>query len=298
MEVKGKLVVITGSAQGLGRAFAERLLKAGAKVCLSDVNPEAGKSTMSAFKETFGEDRVAFIRCDVTKRDDLVALYEDCEQHFAAKIDIWCNNAGINANHGWRLCLEVNTMAVMEAVEVVMERMSGRGGLIVNTASLAGIVSSTGNGGHASYPYFASKHAVVSLTRNLGCGAVLADTGIKVQCLCPCFADTAIIDDKDGGNTFRRSLENSIGILSVESVADAFMQLVEKCDNGAALIVHPWGPPVVYHDPALHLVVTLAALSMVFGKLFGLKMLRLRHQLFAFAFFFAFLLLFFRIVLF
>ena len=94
---------------------------------------------------------------------------------------------------------KVNTMAVMEATEVVMERMSGRGGLIVNTASLAGvmmvviieimltmmimmmmtmimipidqysitqkgIVSSTGNGGHASYPYFASKHAVVKNT--------------------------------------------------------------------------------------------------------------------------------------
>jgi len=298
MEVKGKLAVVTGSAQGLGRAFAERLLESGANVCLSDVNPEVGKSTMSALKETFGEDRVAFIRCDVTKKDELVTLYEGCELHFGAKIDIWCNNAGINANHGWRLCLEVNTMAVMEATEVVMERMSGRGGLIVNTASLAGIVSSTGNGGHGSYPYFASKHAVVSLTRNLGCEAVLSDTGIKVQCLCPCFADTAIIDDKDGGNTFRRSLENSIGILTVESVADAFLQLVEKCDNGAALIVQPWGPPVVYHDPAYPLVITLAALSMVLGKLFGLKMLRLRHQLLAFAFFFAFLLLLFRIVLF
>merc|ERR1712192_108505 len=229
-----------------------------------------GKSTLSELKETFGQDRVAFISCDVTKRDNLVALYEGCEHHFGAKIDIWCNNAGINANHGWRLCLEVNTMAVMEATEVVMERMSGRGGLIVNTASLAGIVSSTGNGGHASYPYFASKHAVVSLTRNLGCHAVLGDTGIKVQCLCPCFADTAIIDDKDGGNTFRKSLESSIGVLPVESVADAFMQLVEKCDNGAA----------------------------VFGKLFGLKMLRLRHQLLALALLFFLLLLLFRVALF
>merc|ERR1712192_125037 len=257
-----------------------------------------GKSTLSELKETFGQDRVAFISCDVTKRDNLVALYEGCENHFGAKIDIWCNNAGINANHGWRLCLEVNTMAVMEATEVVMERMSGRGGLIVNTASLAGIVSSTGNGGHASYPYFASKHAVVSLTRNLGCHAVLGDTGIKVQCLCPCFADTAIIDDKDGGNTFRKSLESSIGVLPVESVAEAFMQLVEKCDNGAALIVHPWGPPVVCHDPAFPLVVVLAALSMVFGKLFGVKMLRLRLQLFALALFFFFILLLFRIALF
>jgi len=298
MDVKNKLAVITGSAQGLGRAFAETFLKSGAKVCLSDVNAEVGKSTMSELKERFGNDRVTFISCDVTKRENLVALYENCEEHFGAKIDIWCNNAGINANHGWRLCLEVNTMAVMEATEVVMERMSGRGGLIVNTASLAGIVSSTGNGGHASYPYFASKHAVVSLTRNLGCDAVFKETGIKVQCICPCFADTAIIDDKDGGKTFRKTLEDSIGILSVESVADAFMQLVENCGNGEALIVHPLGPPFVYHDPAYPLVIILATLSMVLGKMFGLKMLLLRHQLSAFAFFFFALLAMFKIILF
>ena len=60
---------------------------------------------------------------------------------------------------------------------------------------------------------------------------------IQVQCICPSFADTAILNDKDGGKTNRDMLEKTYGILTVEEVSEAFMQLVENCDNGAAVIV-------------------------------------------------------------
>merc|ERR1711971_360781 len=116
MEIKGKLSIITGSAQGLGKAFAIRLLAAGAKVCLSDINSEVGEKTLVELRQKFGEDKVAFIRCDVTKKDDLVALYYGCEKHFDAKVDIFCNNAGINSNvAGWRRCMDINIIAAMEA---------------------------------------------------------------------------------------------------------------------------------------------------------------------------------------
>merc|ERR1719239_1265669 len=84
---EGKLAIITGSAQGLGKAFAIRLLAAGAKVCLSDINSEVGEKTLVELREKFGEDKAAFIRCDVTKKDDLVALYDGCEKHFDTKED-------------------------------------------------------------------------------------------------------------------------------------------------------------------------------------------------------------------
>jgi len=176
------LSIITGSAQGLGKAFAIRLLAAGAKVCLSDVNSEVGEETLVELRERFGDDKVAFIRCDVTKKDDLVALYDNCEKHFDAKVEIFCNNAGINSNvAGWRRCMDINIIAAMEAAELVLERMSlekgGRGGLLVNTASLAGIVP-----GWVKYlhSYFASKHAVVSMTRTLGSNETFKETGVKV----------------------------------------------------------------------------------------------------------------------
>ena len=59
----------------------------------------------------------------------------------------------------------------------------------------------------------------------------------QVQCICPSFADTAILNDKDGGKTNRDMLEKTYGILTVEEVSEGFMQLVENCGNGAAVIV-------------------------------------------------------------
>jgi len=277
MDVKGKVTIITGSAQGLGKAFAIRLLGAGAKVCLSDVNTEVGEKTLVELKERFGEDKVAFIRCDVTKTDDLIALYDNCEKHFGAKVEIFCNNAGINSKvAGWRRCMDINIMAAMEAAELVLDRMSlangGKGGLLVNTASLAGIVPGWVQNLHS---YFASKHAVVSMTRTLGSANVFKETGVKVQCICPSFADTAILGDQ----AHRDMLEKNYGILTVEEVSEGFMQLVENCGNGAAVIVFKGAPPMVFHDFSIPLVYAMAFLSMALNKVIGIRLLRLPHQL-------------------
>merc|ERR1712106_988815 len=88
MDVEGKVVIITGSAQGLGKAFASRLLNAGAKVCLSDLNEDVGVKTRNEFEERFGKENVHFIKCDVTKSEDLVSLYDGCEDHFKGKVAI------------------------------------------------------------------------------------------------------------------------------------------------------------------------------------------------------------------
>merc|ERR1719204_1408762 len=276
MDVKGKVTIITGSAQGLGKAFAIRLLGAGAKVCLSDVNTEVGEKTLVELKERFGEDKLAFIRCDVTKTDDLIALYDNCEKHFGAKVEIFCNNAGINSKvAGWKRCMDINIMAAMEAAELVLERMSlskgGKGGLLVNTASLAGIVPGWVRDTHS---YFASKHAVVSMTRTLGSESTFKETGVKVQCICPSFADTAILNDKDGGKTNRDMLEKNYGILTVEEVSEGFMQLVENCGNGAAVIVFKGPPPMVFHDFSIPLVYAMAFLAMALDKVIGIRLLR------------------------
>jgi len=143
MKIEGKIVIITGSAQGLGKAFASHLLNQGAKVCLSDLNKEVGNETLGEFEERFGKGTVHFIQCDVTKPEDLKNLYDGCEKHFGEKVDIFCNNAGINVQLGWQKCMEVNIMAVMSGTYLALERMSkqngGSGGVIINTASLAGI---------------------------------------------------------------------------------------------------------------------------------------------------------------
>ena len=66
MDLQNKVAIITGSAQGLGKAFAARLLEVGVKVCISDVNKEKGEATLAELGERFGPEKVCFVQCDVT----------------------------------------------------------------------------------------------------------------------------------------------------------------------------------------------------------------------------------------
>jgi NAD(P)-dependent dehydrogenase (short-subunit alcohol dehydrogenase family) len=78
------VALITGSAGGLGKEFAYRLLKGGAHVCLSDVNPQLGNETLTKFKNEFGSQKVHFVECDVTSKQDwkrlVVSTRSKCDQ--------------------------------------------------------------------------------------------------------------------------------------------------------------------------------------------------------------------------
>ena len=141
MDVRGKVCIITGSAQGLGRAFATRLLEGGGKVCISDVNQEKGEDTLAGLRERFGQDKVCFVMCDVTKEEQFVNLFDKTEEFFKVScVDLLANNAGVNLNFGWRKCMEINIISVMLGTDIALERMrkAGKSGQIINTASMAG----------------------------------------------------------------------------------------------------------------------------------------------------------------
>jgi NAD(P)-dependent dehydrogenase (short-subunit alcohol dehydrogenase family) len=82
MQVRDAVCLVTGSAQGLGKAFAVRLLAAGAKVCISDVREEGGLATLEELKEKFGAEKVTFVQCDVTKPEQFSKLFDECEAYF------------------------------------------------------------------------------------------------------------------------------------------------------------------------------------------------------------------------
>ena len=139
MDLNNKVAIITGSAQGLGKAFAARLLEVGVKVCISDLNKDKGEATLKELQERFGEDKVCFVPCDVTKDEEFRNLFDKAEEYFnVGCVDILGNNAGVSPIFGWRKCMEVNIMAVMNGTEIAMERMkkAGKPGQIINTASM------------------------------------------------------------------------------------------------------------------------------------------------------------------
>ena len=158
MEIKDRIVVVTGAASGIGRALAQRFAKEGAKlVVCSDINADGVRATAS---EVGG---IAFVT-NVAKEADIASMIEEVETKHGP-IDLFCSNAGINRGRGvgqpedWRALLNVNLIAHVNPARCVIPRMAARGGgHFVITASAAGLLTDL-----RSAPYAASKHAAVGL---------------------------------------------------------------------------------------------------------------------------------------
>jgi len=193
VEIKDKIVVVTGAASGIGRALAQRFAAEGAKAVVCADRDEAGAKATAD-----GIGGRAF-RTDVSKEADIVALIETVEAE-VGPIDLFCSNAGIGVGGGaetpdadWQRIWDINVMAHVWAARHLVPRMAARGGgYLLNTASAAGLLSQIG-----SAPYAVTKHAAVGLAEWLA--ITHGDQGIKVSVLCPQAVKTAMTAGNEGG---------------------------------------------------------------------------------------------------
>lgn len=184
-DLKGKTAFITGGASGVGYGMAHAFLKAGMNVVIADIQ---GDKLASACDELgIISDKVHGIEVDVTDRDAMAAAADETQLRFG-KVHMLCNNAGINvfgpiedANYDdWDWIMDVNLNSVFNGIKSFLPkiRAHGEGGHIVNTASMACIVSGPGAG-----IYTAAKFGVRGLTESLWYG--LVPQGISVSLVCP-----------------------------------------------------------------------------------------------------------------
>ncbi|WP_208028446.1 SDR family oxidoreductase [Rhabdothermincola sediminis] len=210
MEVRDRVVVVTGAASGIGRALARRFAEAGAAAVVVADRDASGAERVAA--EIGG----AAAPTDVTREPEIVALIERTEAEHGP-IDLFCSNAGILAVGGpevpddaWRRIIDVNVMAHVWAARHLVPRMLERGGgYLLNTASAAGLLSQIG-----SAPYTVTKHAAVAFAEWLA--ITHGDRGLKVSVLCPQAVDTPMI-----GGTASGGVAGVDGVLSPEAVAEA-----------------------------------------------------------------------------
>ena len=293
MQVSNKVCIITGSAAGLGKAYAEILLENGARVCISDINDANGKETLVEFSKKFGKDHVHFVPCDVTKQDEFVNLFDETEKYFKSQVEMLVNNAGINPLLGWRKCMDVNIIGVMIGTEIATERMSKSSlkGTVINCASLAGCVTGTTGLSNGAASYYASKHACVSLSRDSATD--YNKNGVVTKCLCPAYANTAIIklDDQERQARFNKEI-NELGILEPREVAEGFYKLVNQCENGSVMAVVKGYPVFLIPDYGKTMVLGIGLISTIVGKLSGIEVVKPAHQLLCFLAFMILLLLF------
>ncbi|XP_072446280.1 15-hydroxyprostaglandin dehydrogenase [NAD(+)]-like [Chiloscyllium punctatum] len=240
MELQGKVALVTGAAQGIGKAIAEILLKNSAKVSLLDISVSRGEATKAAFGQIYGIENILFLPCDVTSENQLKDCFSKTLEKFQ-KLDIVCNNAGIFDEQNWENCLSINLVSVIKGTYLGIQHMSketgGKGGVIVNIASLAGLIPFL-----FGPVYSASKYGVVGFTASLSL-TCLEKHGVRLQVLCPVFVDTKILTDLKSVKTpdEKEKLEMMIanlGVLKTSHVAEGFLQLVmDPTRNGASLKV-------------------------------------------------------------
>ena len=227
MLYEGKVAVVTGAANGIGKGVAERLAREGAKVVLGDVEADAGREVAEAIDGVF-------LECDVSDpaaSDELVAK---AVSEFGG-LDIAFLNAGIATGCGlvenfdldkYRRAMGVNLDGVVFGINSAVPAMRERGGgQIVATASLAGLTPVP-----PDPIYAANKHALVGLVRSIG--PMLVGEGIHLNAICPGFSDTRII------GPFREMLEGEkIPIIPVATVVDAVMGLIGAGESGQCRFV-------------------------------------------------------------
>ena len=188
-ELEGRRTLITGAAAGLGRAIAETFVDRGARVMIADVDADGAQAAAADLG-----DAAHAVACDVTDSDQVEAAVAAATDALGG-LDVLVNNAGVeivqplfeqSEEDFWRL-MEINVKGVWLGMRHALPALAQTRGAIVNMSSVAGV------GGAALFgSYCASKAAVIQLTRVAA--LELRDSGIRVNAVCPGFADTAMVE--------------------------------------------------------------------------------------------------------
>ena len=232
MELRDKVVVVTGAAGGIGSALCRRFAAEQARgVVVADANAEGAQ----VVADGIGPQAMA-VSTDVAVEADIEALVEKAERKFGP-IDLFFSNAGIGVgggveatNEDWQRIWEINTMAHVYAARHVLPGMLARGeGYICSTASAAGLLTNLG-----AAPYTVTKHAAVALAEWIA--ITYGDAGIKVSCLCPQGVRTPMLLQGVGDSAANAVLATG-GMLEPEDVAEAVVQGIR--DERFLILPHP-----------------------------------------------------------
>jgi len=232
MDPNGKVAIITGGASGIGFATASLLAANGARVIVADLDADGAQV---AAKKIGGEVRP--LQIDVTKRSEVQYALNYAVAEFG-RVDIVHNNAGITERGEdlfaknalkWEQVLDVDLRAVILGTQLAVQQMreQGGGGVIVNTASMAGL-----DPRGAAPVYSAAKSGVIQFTRTLG---YLAAEGIRVNAICPSFTDTPMV--RAGGPQAIDAVKQLVGgILDPQLIAEGVLQLVRDDSRAGAVM--------------------------------------------------------------
>lgn len=229
----GKVALVTGAASGIGRATALAFAEEGALVAVVDINVEGGRETVKQIEQMGGKS--IWQKCDVSLDDEVRAMVGGIVGEWG-KIDYACNVAGIHNDlptplaevdkDFWDLILATNLTGVFMCMKYeILQMLKQGGGVIVNVASLAGLLAETG-----SSAYTATKHGVMGLTKTAALEYI--KDGIRINAVCPAVIDTPMLAPApEEVKQFLKSLHPIGRFGKPEEVAAAIMWLCSDMAN-------------------------------------------------------------------
>lgn len=248
MDPRDRTAIVTGGGSGIGRATSLALAQAGANVVVADMDEGGGRETVQRI-ELAGA-RGAFVRTDVRSRRQVEEMVAFAQQTFGG-LDILHANAGVGTPRprfpeatadDWERTIAIDLWAVIACAQAAIPAMKRRGGgVIVNTASIAGLAA------YAPDPiYAAAKHGVVGFTRSLD--YLKAEANIRVNCVCPSFVDTplprrrlqAMSDDERAG--WEAALTR-VPMFAPSEVADVILDIIRDDAMAGQAIAMLYGQP-------------------------------------------------------
>lgn len=231
MNVKDKVIVITGGAGGIGSALGKRLCKEGAKVALLDLDENKGAQVVDEIKADGGE--ASFYRIDLTSEENWKRVVEDIMSIYG-RIDVLINNAGINIRKPveemsfdeWQTMMAVNTGSTFLGCKYIIPIMKNqKDGAIINTSSVCGLVGHK----YTTEAYTAAKGAVTMFTKAIA--SRYGSFGIRCNSIHPSTVMTPLVEKmmQDPDRRRERYGEVPLGRLcTTDDIANAVLYLASE----------------------------------------------------------------------
>ncbi|KAK7465898.1 hypothetical protein BaRGS_00037550 [Batillaria attramentaria] len=243
IELAGKSVFLTGGSRGIGRAILGAMLSKGARVLFCNANADRGREAEEFMKKKYGVDDVIFRQCDVRNADQLKKCFGEAVSTFGA-VDICVNNAGLVDEKKWEKAIAVNTTAQIRGSLLALEHMrrdkGGRGGIIVNMSSIAGLMPI-----YNGPVYCATKHAIKH--------PKMKEFGVRWHCVCPGPIDTDFHNIVEGHIMDPQVIRDMFSQLMMDpsDFGEEFLKIIQN-ESTDDVITEVWkGKGVVYRKRLL-----------------------------------------------
>ncbi|KAL3285228.1 hypothetical protein HHI36_019340 [Cryptolaemus montrouzieri] len=253
-KLQGKVALLTGGASGIGYSIAKSFLKHGlSALTVADIHRSNGTEAIKDLTLQFGEEKVMFVECDVTNTNQLNSAFQETLRHYT-RLDIVINNAGMMNDAFWEKEIHTNIGGCLIGSLLGLEYMSttskGDGGVIINVASIIGLMPCNGFPIHTMTQY-----GIVGLSRALG--GHYKRTGVKVFGFCPGLTQSQLIEtahkntlNRHFAKIFCREVEGCY-LQHPDSVGNGLVKIIQTAKPGSIWFVENNGEPHEIHFPKL-----------------------------------------------